>query len=64
MYRKSFSRATALLLAASLALCATQIVVSSDLRAALDFISPNSLRGHVSFLASDLLEGAMLPAWK
>jgi hypothetical protein len=60
--RKSFSRAAALLLAAALALCAAQIVVSSELRAALDFISPNSLRGHVSFLASDLLEGRSTPS--
>ena len=62
MYRKSFSRAAALLLAAALALCAAQIVVSSELRAALDFITPNSLRGHVSFLASDLLEGRSTPS--
>ena len=62
MYRKSFFRAAALLLAAALALCAAQIVVSSELRAALDFITPNSLRGHVSFLASDLLEGRSTPS--
>jgi hypothetical protein len=61
VYRKSFSRAAAFLLAA-LALCAAQIVVTPDLRAALDFISPNSLRGHVSFLASDLLEGRSTPS--
>jgi hypothetical protein len=60
--RKSFSRAAALLLVAALALCAAQIVVSSELRAALAFITPNSLRGHVSFLASDLLEGRNTPS--
>ena len=49
-------------MAAELALCAAQFVVSSDLRAALEFISPNSLRGHVSFLASDLLEGRNTPS--
>jgi hypothetical protein len=62
VYRKSFFRAAALLLAAALALCAAQIVVSSELRATLDFITPNSLRGHVSFLASDLLEGRSTPS--
>src|SRR4051812_48332675 len=31
-------------------------------RAALDRISPDSLRGHLSFLASDLLEGRGTPS--
>jgi hypothetical protein len=62
VYRRSLSKAAALLVAAALALCAAQFVVSPDLHAALEFISPNSLRGHVSFLASDLLEGRSTPS--
>src|ERR1700694_4859775 len=35
--------------------------VTPDVQAALDRISPNSLRGDLSFLASDLLEGRGTP---
>ncbi|HKX28346.1 MAG TPA: hypothetical protein VJ302_11660, partial [Blastocatellia bacterium] len=33
------------------------IQAPAPIRAALNRISPNSLRGHLSFIASDLLEG-------
>jgi hypothetical protein len=36
--------------------------ISADRRVALDTIQANSLRGHVSFLSSDLLEGRAAPS--
>ena len=36
--------------------------ISTDLRAGLDRISPDSLRGHLSFIASDSLEGRGTPS--
>ena len=36
--------------------------ISSDAQAALDYISADSLRGHLSFIASDLLEGRNTPS--
>src|SRR5262245_7247664 len=36
--------------------------VPANVRAALDRISPDSLRGHLSFIASDLLEGRNTPS--
>src|SRR5689334_15298426 len=36
--------------------------VSDDVRAALDRISADSLRGHLSFIASDALEGRNTPS--
>jgi hypothetical protein len=50
------ARAAALLAAATF-LYAAESVVLPAFRAALSYISSDSLRGHVSFLASDLLEG-------
>ena len=41
---------------------ATDPVQSPNVRAALDRISAQSMRGHVSFLASDLLEGRATPS--
>ena len=39
-----------------------QIPRDSDVGAALDRISPDSLRGHLEFIASDLLEGRNTPS--
>jgi hypothetical protein len=36
--------------------------INADLRSALDYISEDSLRGHLSFIASDLLEGRATPS--
>lgn len=36
--------------------------ITADMRAAMDSISANSLRGHLSFIASDLLEGRNTPS--
>ncbi len=49
-------------LCAALVLCAAQDALPPQARAALDSISADSLRGHVSFLASDLLEGRATPS--
>ena len=51
---------------AVLLLCASRPATAQDLsadrKAALDRISADSLRGHLSFLASDLLEGRATPS--
>src|SRR5512145_556026 len=52
---------------ALLAILQTQLSVSQDrvptrLQSVLDTISANSLRGHLSFIASDLLEGRDSPS--
>src|SRR5580765_1224865 len=52
--------AAALVLAWCLA--AQQPVLTQEQRAVLDHISADSLRGHLSFLASDLLEGRATPS--
>ncbi len=41
---------------------ATKFTIGGDLQAALDRIRPNSLRGDLSFIASDLLEGRKTPS--
>ncbi len=41
---------------------ARKFTVSADLQAALDRIRPNELRGDLSFIASDLLEGRNTPS--
>src|SRR6266436_6517790 len=41
---------------------AQKFTIDADLQAALDRIRPNSLRGDLSFLASDLLEGRKTPS--
>jgi hypothetical protein len=46
----------------SLALAAAGQALTPDQRQALDRITADSLRGHVSFLASDLLEGRSTPS--
>jgi hypothetical protein len=55
-------RVVLLLLAAALVLGAAELSLSPDVRAALELISADSLRGHVSFLASDVLEGRDTPS--
>jgi hypothetical protein len=40
----------------------TQFSVTPDIKNILDQISPDSLRGHLSFIASDLLEGRNTPS--
>jgi hypothetical protein len=41
---------------------ARQVEMTTDVRAALDHISADSLRGHLSFIASDQLEGRNTPS--
>src|SRR5215210_3480290 len=41
---------------------ARQAAITTDVRAALDRISADSLRGHLSFIASDQLEGRNTPS--
>ncbi|HEX8186217.1 MAG TPA: M28 family peptidase, partial [Blastocatellia bacterium] len=41
---------------------ARQAAMTADVRAALDLISADSLRGHLSFIASDRLEGRNTPS--
>src|SRR5437667_2768977 len=41
---------------------AQQFVIKPDIRAALDHVSADSLRGHLSFIASDALEGRNTPS--
>ncbi len=53
--------AAVLFFAVSLASQSADPELSPDQRAAMERISANSLRGHVSFLASDLLEGRDTP---
>jgi hypothetical protein len=74
---KKFTRAVALLIVSALTLSARQASpqqaspqqanpqqagISPDMRAALDRISADSLRGHLSFIASDALEGRNTPS--
>jgi hypothetical protein len=47
---------------APIVLGGAEFAVTPDVQAALDRISADSLRGHVSFLASDLLEGRNTPS--
>lgn len=56
-------RLAGLVFLASFALAANlQSPLTADRKASLDRISANSLRGHLSFLASDLLEGRGTPS--
>jgi len=50
------------LLLAPVLLVGAEFAVTPDVEAALDRISADSLKGHVSFLASDLLEGRNTPS--
>jgi hypothetical protein len=55
---------SSLVLTGALALTAAQpkIALTPDMEAALERISADSLRGHLSFIASDLLEGRNTPS--
>jgi hypothetical protein len=53
---------TAVLLLCSISLSAQQPAIAPDVRAALDRVSADSLRGHLSFIASDALEGRNTPS--
>lgn len=56
-------RLTAVFLAFSLAYGAElNFTITPDVQAVLDHVSANSMRGHLSFLASDLLEGRATPS--
>src|SRR5262245_15115044 len=60
-------RSIALLAVTAISLSAYQAppqpeVMTADMKAALDRISADSLRGHLSFIASDALEGRTTPA--
>ena len=68
---QSESRAEKVILrAATLTLCLCPMLfaatcksaITKDVKSGLDYISADSLRGHVSFLASDLLEGRCTPS--
>lgn len=64
---KSFIRALLVLLVSACCLSAYQLpaeqaAITADVRAALDRISADSLRGHLSFIASDQLEGRNTPS--
>lgn len=54
----------ALLALSSLLYCfeLSHFVITPDMREAIDQISPDSLKGHLSFIASDLLEGRNTPS--
>ncbi|MEW6208580.1 MAG: M28 family peptidase [Acidobacteriota bacterium] len=66
--QRVFNRAIALALFLSLtasgvgAFQSEKYNVTADMRAAMDRISADSLRGHLSFIASDLLEGRNTPS--
>jgi hypothetical protein len=51
-----------LVLVCALSLSAQQAPLAPDLRALLDHVSADSLRGHLSFIASDALEGRNTPS--
>lgn len=59
--RRAIAAAFLLWLAPAL-LGGAEFAVTPDVQAALDRISADSLKGHVSFLASDLLEGRNTPS--
>jgi hypothetical protein len=58
----STCRRWGLALAAAMSLAAYTATITPDRKATLDRISAQSLQGHVSFLASDLLEGRDTPS--
>jgi hypothetical protein len=58
--RQPIAAAAVLVLAAYLA--AQEPAISPEQRAVLDHISADSLRGHLSFIASDALEGRATPS--
>ena len=58
--RQPIAAATVLVLAACLA--AQEPTITQEQRAVLDHISADSLRGHLSFIASDALEGRATPS--
>jgi len=62
MNKRNLTLITAFILISSVSLSAQQPVLTPDLRAALDRISADSLRGHLSFIASDALEGRNTPS--
>src|SRR2546423_5541399 len=53
---------TVVLLICALSLGAQQPALTPSVRTALDHISADSLRGHLSFIASDALEGRNTPS--
>ena len=62
MHLARSARSALALLAAALAVAAADLPRSPGLQVALNRISAQSMRGHVSFLASDLLEGRSTPS--
>src|SRR4051812_22544157 len=51
-----------LFLLAAIALFAADAALTPDQQSAIDHISESSLRGHLSFIASDALEGRSTPS--
>jgi peptidase M28-like protein len=62
MNKSNLILSTAVLLICSFSLSAQQPAIAPDVRAALDRVSADSLRGHLSFIASDALEGRNTPS--
>jgi len=57
-----FIRSVLVLCIAACCLSAQQVTIAPDVRAMLDHVSGDSLRGHLSFIASDALEGRNTPS--
>src|SRR5437762_4559935 len=62
MNKRNLTLITAFILISSVSLSAQQPALTPDLRGVLDRISADSLRGHLSFIASDALEGRNTPS--
>lgn len=62
MKKRNLTFITAVILICSVSLSAQQPTLTPDLRTVLDRISGDSLRGHLSFIASDALEGRNTPS--
>jgi hypothetical protein len=62
MTKSRFIPVTIVVLICALCLGAQQPALTPDVRAVLDHISADSLKGHLSFIASDALEGRNTPS--
>lgn len=62
MNKRKHTLVVAIILICTVSLSAQQSAMTPDLRAMLDRISGDSLRGHLSFIASDALEGRNTPS--
>lgn len=62
MTRTKLILCTNVVLVFAMSLSAQQAALTPNIRAALDHVSADSLRGHLSFIASDALEGRNTPS--